>query len=266
MHPDDELFILKVKELKKYYGSIKAVDGITFHVNHGEIYGLLGPNGAGKTTTIKSILGLVDIQGGKISVFNLDPTLNPVEVKAMVGYVSEEPHLYKSMSPEELFNFVASIRKVNEIEVSTRIQELIESFGLLKYYKKPIITLSKGNQQKVQLISALLHDPEFLILDEPLAGLDAKTSRIVRDLVKIKVENGGAVLLSTHVMEHASELCDRIGILNNGKMVAEGSLDELQEYARTAGDNLENIFLKLTDQDQDIKEKIDRLKKIYRQE
>ncbi|MBD3187550.1 ATP-binding cassette domain-containing protein [Candidatus Bathyarchaeota archaeon] len=255
--------ILDVVDLKKHFGEVKAVDGLTFSVKKGEIYGLLGPNGAGKTTTIKCIMGLLSLQEGSIRVLGLDPTVSPERVKGEIGYVSEEPMLYKSMTPEELFNFIASIRKLDAEGATSKAKSLVTSLDALQYYKSAIVTLSKGNKQKMQIISALIHDPPLLIMDEPLAGLDAKTSRIVKDILKIHVEEGGSILLSTHIMEQASELCDKIGIINKGKMVAEGTLNELQSYADAAGANLEDVYLKLTEQDKDVKSVVDSLRASY---
>ncbi len=254
---------LVVNDLKKYFGNVKAVDGISFHIKKGEVYGLLGPNGAGKTTTIKCILGLVSILDGSIQVLGFDPATAPHEVKERIGYVSEESLLYKSMSPQELFDFIASIRKIPGERATARARELLESLDAVQYYKTAIATLSKGNTQKMQLIAALIHDPPLLVLDEPLSGLDAKSSRIVKDVIQLHVENGGSVLLSTHVMEQASALCTRIGIINKGKLVAEGTLDELRSFANDAGASLEEVFLKLTEQDQAVKDVVEKLRNAY---
>ncbi|MFX0101201.1 MAG: ABC transporter ATP-binding protein [Candidatus Hodarchaeota archaeon] len=257
-----EEIILDVQNLKKYFGDVHAVDDLTFQVKKGEIFGLLGPNGAGKTTTIKSIMGLLNLEGGKISVLGKDPLKEPEAVKAEIGYVSEEVLLYKSMSPKELFNFIASIRKLEQEPVTKRVKQLLESLDALQYYNSAIVTLSRGNQQKIQIIAALLHEPDLLILDEPLSGLDAKTSRIMKDLLQIHADRGGAVLLSTHIMEQASELCDRIGIINKGKLVIEGTLEELRSAANAAGASLEDIFLKFTEQDESVKEIVEKLKEV----
>ncbi|MCP4760460.1 MAG: ABC transporter ATP-binding protein, partial [archaeon] len=220
--------ILSINNLKKYFKEVKAVDGLSFELRPGEIYGLLGPNGAGKTTTIKNILGLLEPDVGNIKVLGMDPLENNEEIKTLIGYISEEPLVYKSLSPREMFDFISSIRNLDTIETTKIITDLLDSLEATKYYDSPIVTLSKGNKQKMQIISGLIHDPELLIMDEPLAGLDAKSSRVVKDILRIHASNGGAVLLSTHQMDTAENLCDRIGIINNGKMVAEGNLAELR--------------------------------------
>ncbi|MHA1681359.1 MAG: ABC transporter ATP-binding protein [Promethearchaeota archaeon] len=265
MAQEIENVVLSVKDLSKYYGDVKAVDRLNFTVRKGEVYGLLGPNGAGKTTTIKCILGMLNLHGGYVSVLGMDPVSVPEKVKEKIGYVSEEPLLYKSMTPRELFNFIASIRRLDPRVATERAVQLMESLDAIAYYKTPVVTLSKGNQQKIQVIAAFLHDPPLLIMDEPLAGLDAKTSRIVKDIIKLHVESGGSVLLSTHIMEQASILCDRIGIINHGRMVAEGTLDELRGFANSAGANLEDVYLKLTDQDENISKTVEKLRDSYRE-
>ncbi|NIP35956.1 MAG: ATP-binding cassette domain-containing protein, partial [Thermoplasmata archaeon] len=169
--------VLFVDGLYKHFDKVKAVDGLTFGVRPGEIYGLLGPNGAGKTTTIKCVLGLLEMQAGSIYVLGDDPIESPEKVKTNIGYVAEEPLLYGSLTPREMLNFIASVRGLDE-EVSTeRARRLITSLDATKYYDSLMETLSRGNKQKVQLIAALLHDPRLLILDEPLSGLDAKSSK-----------------------------------------------------------------------------------------
>jgi ABC-2 type transport system ATP-binding protein len=241
--------ILTVRELKKYFGTIKAVDGLSFTIFDGEIYGLLGPNGAGKTTTIKSILGMHDLQEGNITVLGFDPIITPEEVKKNIGYVAEEPILYESMSVKELFNFIASIRRLDPERVTTVAKEYLVSLNALKYYDTFIGGLSRGNKQKIQVIAALLHEPKVLILDEPLSGLDARSARVLKEIFQIHVEKGGSIILSTHIMEQAQTLCNRIGIINEGKMVAEGTFEELQELAKTTvATSLEDIFLHLTGQ------------------
>nr|MDO8115040.1 ABC transporter ATP-binding protein [Candidatus Sigynarchaeota archaeon] len=252
--------VLSIRDLKKNYGDIHAVDGLNLDVKKGEIYGLLGPNGAGKSTTMKCILGLLDIHQGSISVLGKDPVKEPEAVRAVIGYVPEEPLIYKSLTPAELFDFIASIRQIDPVTATRRVQELMISLDAVQYYHSAIITLSRGNQQKIQIIAALMHEPGLLVLDEPMANLDAKSCRIVKELLQMHIEHGGSVLLSTHVMEQASELCTRIGIIHKGKIVAEGTLDELRGIAHQAGANLASIFLKFTEQDKAVKQIVEHLR------
>ena len=255
--------MISVSELKKFFGDVKAVNGISFDVKKGEVFGLLGPNGAGKTTTIKLLLGLLEPNQGKISIMGLNPETEEVQIKQRVGYVSEEPLIFKSLTPKDLFNFIASIRKLNAEETSERAQEYMESLGALEYYEQLVATLSHGNKQKIQIISSILHDPDLLILDEPLSGLDAKSVKVVKEIIDIHIENGGAVLFSTHIMEIAEDLCDRIAIMNRGKIVGIGSMDELRQQADRVGANLEDVFLRLTEQDVSVNEIVKKLRKSF---
>jgi len=259
----NDSIMISVKDLKKFFGDVKAVNGISFDVKKGEVFGLLGPNGAGKTTTIKLLLGLLEPNEGTIKIMDLNPEIDEVQIKSRVGYVSEEPLIFKSLTPKDLFNFIASIRKLNAEETSERAQEYMESLGALEYYEQLVATLSHGNKQKIQIISSILHDPDLLILDEPLSGLDAKSVKVVKEIIDIHIENGGAVLFSTHIMEIAEDLCDRIAILNRGKIVGIGTMDELRQQADHVGANLEDVFLRLTEQDVSVNEIVKKLRKSF---
>jgi ABC-2 type transport system ATP-binding protein len=256
--------IIKVKELKKFFGSVKAVNGISFEVRQGEVFGLLGPNGAGKTTTIKLLLGLLEPNEGEMSVFGLNPERNEVEIKRRIGYVSEEPLIFKSLTPKDLFNFVASIRGLDEIITTRRAKEYLESLEATEYYDQLIATLSHGNKQKLQIIAAILHEPDLLILDEPIAGLDAKSVRVVKSILELHTQRGGTVLFSTHIMEIAQELCDRIGIISKGKIVGIGTIEELRKQADKLGASLEDVFLRLTEQDTSVNEIVNKLRASFK--
>ena len=247
--------LIEAFELTKQFGSVQALTGLTFRVMPGEIYGLLGPNGAGKTTTIKVITGLIDATSGSVTVDGFDPTKNPIEVKSRIGYVAEKPILYDSLSPRDFLEFVASIRKIEETNASRIVTQLADAFGMEKYFDAPIATLSMGMKQKVALIASLVHQPPVLLLDEPLSGLDAKSSRIVKDLLLLHTQKGGAVLFSTHIMEVAEHLCTRIGIIYQGKIVAEGTLDQLKNKTGNKNETLEDLFLKLTNEETEVADK-----------
>jgi len=255
--------MISVSELKKFFGDVKAVNGISFEVKKGEVFGLLGPNGAGKTTTIKLLLGLLEPNQGDINIMGVNPETEEVQIKSRIGYVSEEPLIFKSLTPKDLFNFIASIRSLDGDETSKRAQEYLESLGALEYYEQLVATLSHGNKQKIQIISAILHDPDLLIMDEPLAGLDAKSVKVVKEILDIHVENGGSVLFSTHIMEIAEDLCDRIAIMNRGKLVGIGTMEELRQQADRLGANLEDVFLQLTEQDVSVNEIVAKLRKSF---
>ena len=256
--------IIIVKSLKKFFGEVKAVNGISFEVHKGEIFGLLGPNGAGKTTTIKLLLGLLEPNEGEMSVFGLNPERNEVAIKRRIGYVSEEPLIFKSLTPKDLFNFVASIRGLDANKTTNLAKEYLENLDAIEYYDQLIATLSHGNKQKLQIIAAILHEPDLLILDEPIAGLDAKSVRVVKSIIELHTQRGGTVLFSTHIMEIAQELCDRIGIINKGKIVGIGTIEELRQQADKVGASLEDVFLRLTEQDTSVNEIIKKLRASFK--
>ena len=237
---------------EKAFGEVRAVDGLSFMVKPGEIFGLLGPNGAGKTTTVKLILGLLELDAGEISAFDLNPSKDELAIKQDIGYVSEEPLIYKSMSAKELFDFTSSIRGLDAKDTTTKLQQYLKSLEAEQYYEKLIATLSRGNKQKMQIIAALLHEPKLLIMDEPLTGLDAKSAKVVKEILELHAEKGGSVIFSTHILEVAEDVCDRICIINKGKAVATGTMEELSKLADKAGADLEEIFLKLTEQDESV--------------
>ncbi|MEE9379396.1 MAG: ABC transporter ATP-binding protein [Candidatus Lokiarchaeia archaeon] len=256
--------IINVKGLKKFFGEVKAVNGISFSVQQGEVFGLLGPNGAGKTTTIKLLLGLLEPNEGEMRVFGLNPERDEVEIKRRIGYVSEEPLIFKSLTPKDLFNFIASIRRLDEEKTTALAKEYLESLDADEYYDQLIATLSHGNKQKLQIIAAILHDPDLLILDEPIAGLDAKSVRVVKSILELHTQRGGSVLFSTHIMEIAQDLCDRIGIINKGKMVGIGTMEELRQQSNKVGASLEDVFLRLTEQDTSVNEIVKKLRESFK--
>ncbi len=237
--------MLSVDNIYVKYGSFTAVKGISFEVQNGEIFGILGPNGAGKSSTLKAIMGLVDYSG-KIRLEGKEIDIN---AKNQIGYVPEEFMLIESLSPMEFFEYIASIRGFRDED---RFARLIYGFGIENHVTKPIAALSMGTKQKVQLVAALMHEPKLLIMDEPLNGLDAKSTRLLKELLKVHVEKGGSVLFSTHIMDIAEKLCDRIAVINNGTLVAIGTVQELRSMAHEEG-TLEDIFLKLTGEDEDIR-------------
>ncbi|MGY5876886.1 MAG: ABC transporter ATP-binding protein [Candidatus Thorarchaeota archaeon] len=251
---------VEIRSLVKSYGDLVAVNDLSFDVREGEIYGLLGPNGAGKTTTLKVLMGLLDPDSGTSTVFGVDSISSPVEVKKRVGYVPEEISLYESLTARELIDFVASIRELEPLVALSRATEMSKALDFTQHYDKTVVTLSQGNKQKVMLIVSMIHAPDLLILDEPFSGLDVRTARIMKNVVKLHAESGGAVLLSTHIMEMAQGLCDRVGIIDDGVMVAEGTLDELRSQAEVEGATLENLFLKLTGEEDEVREGVDTLR------
>ena len=241
--------LVEVSGVSVRFGSFLALDNLSLQVMPGEVFGLLGPNGAGKTTTIKVLMGLVAASLGNVKVCGFDPLLEPVAVKSRIGYVAENSIVYESLSPRDFFEFVVSMRKIDSVSANRVVSRLADVFDLAQYFDSPIATLSMGLKQKVALIAAFIHQPPVLLLDEPLNGLDAKSSRVVKDLMSLHVQRGGAVLFSTHIMEIAEQLCTRIGIIDHGKVVAIGTLDQLRSKIDGVGSSLEDVFLKLTNED-----------------
>ena len=254
------LTAVNIKNLVKTFGSLRAVDGLSFEVREGEIYGLLGPNGAGKTTTIRIMMGLLNPDSGSVDVYGHNPVEESYEVKKKVGYVPETQLLYDSLTPQELFEFVASVRGLPFIKTSARVNKLVRALDFSKYYSQMILTLSAGSRQKAMLIIAMLHAPRLLILDEPFSGLDVRSTRIMKSVLQQHSQDGGSVLFSTHVMEVAEDLCDRVGIIDEGKLVAEGALDELKLQASQEKASLEQVFLRLTHQEDEVKEGVEVLR------
>lgn len=228
--------------LVKRYGDAVALDRVSFRVDGGEVVGLLGPNGSGKSTTMKILLGFLRPDAGYALVDGINPVEDPVEVRRRVGYVPENTALYESLTPREYLEFVARVRGLTREEYEDRILRFVKAFEMGEYMDVLITALSKGNKQKVALISALLHEPDVLILDEPLMGLDAKSARILKEYLRMRVSRGVAVLLSTHIMEIAEKICDRIVLLHRGRVVASGPVEEV----KSGLESLEDLFFKVT--------------------
>ncbi|RLI30709.1 ABC transporter ATP-binding protein [Candidatus Bathyarchaeota archaeon] len=258
--------VIKVQNLVKVYNGFKALNGVSFEVRKGEIYGLLGPNGAGKTTTLRIILGLLEPTEGLVKVFNFSPLKDPVKVKSLVGYVPEDVLLLETLTPKEFFEFVASIRRLNLDIANKRLNQLASAFEIKDYFNVPIASLSSGTKQKIAVISALLHDPPLLIFDEPMIGLDAKSSRILKDLMRMHVERGGTILFSTHILEVAEKLCTRIGIISKGRVIAEGTVEELRKLIHETDASLEEILLRVIEEDKLVAETVKTLREAFREQ
>jgi len=237
--------MIEVENLVRKFGSSMAVDGISFRVEDGEIYGLLGPNGSGKSTTMKILAGILQPSSGKVVVGGIDVSHDPLRVKEITGYVPETPALYESLTPVEFFNFVGSVRRIPEERLQERVETLVRAFGIEGYLGEMIGSLSFGTRQKVSLIAAMLHDPEVLILDEAMNGLDPKSARILREILLQFRGEGKSVVFSTHVLALAETICDRVGVIYNGRIIAEGTVEQLKELAHE--ESLEDVFLKLTE-------------------
>lgn len=237
---------LKVTGLAKSFGGKRAVDGIDFEVRGGELYALLGPNGAGKTTTLRMIAGLLNADAGDVQVFGVDARRDPLGAKRMIAWLPDEPLLYDKLTAWEYLEFVAGLWNVDPAEARKRAENLLRLLGLWDNRNDRCETFSRGMKQKAVLAGALIHEPRLLMLDEPLTGLDAAASRLVKDLIRERVAAGAAVILTTHILEVAERMADRIGIIKDGKLLTEGSLDELRSHAGAQGQSLEDVFLSLT--------------------
>ncbi len=240
--------LLRLEGVSKTYrgGARPAVDDLDLAVRAGEIFGFLGPNGAGKTTTIKLVVGLLKPDRGTIVVNGHDVVVDPVSAKADIGYVPDNPDLYDRLTGLEYLNLVADVFGVSRAERKRRIGELLDMFELASAAADIVQSYSHGMKQKLALTAALLHDPPVFILDEPIVGLDPRSSRLFKDLMRSHCDKGHLVFFSTHILEVAERLCDRVGIINKGRLIACGTVEELRERRKQADESLEDIFLELT--------------------
>jgi ABC-2 type transport system ATP-binding protein len=237
--------LIETSHLVKHYGDKAAVDDVSFQVYGGEIFGFLGPNGAGKTTTLKMIVGLLHPTSGTVKVSGYDVVGQPLQAKAACGYVPDEPNLYAKLTGRELLRFVGDLYGLDPASSARRSEELLRLFSLVEAADDTTDSYSHGMKQKTSLAAALVHDPKVLILDEPTVGLDPKSARLIKDILRQMAERGAAVMLSTHILEIAQNMCDRIGIINRGKLIAAGTMDELRQLGQGES-SLEDIFLSLT--------------------
>ena len=237
--------LIETSHLVKRYGDKIAVHDVSLEVHGGEIFGFLGPNGAGKTTTIKTIVGLLQPTSGTVKVAGYDVQAQPLPAKAACGYVPDEPNLYAKLSARELLRFVGDLYEMERPQVERRIDELLRLFDLTEAGDDLIDSYSHGMRQKTAIAAALMHDPKVLVLDEPTVGLDPKSARLIKDILRQLADRGAAVFLSTHILEIAEHMCDRIGIINKGALIAVGTMSELRALGQ-GETSLEDIFLTLT--------------------
>ncbi len=237
---------LKLRGVRKSFGSAVAVDGMELTLHSGELYALLGPNGAGKTTTLRMIAGLAEADAGSISIFGVDAIARPLEARRITAWLPDEPMLYDKLTPFEYLEFVAGLWGVEPDEAEKRAAELLDVLELRSHSHKTCGGFSRGMKQKVALAGALIHDPRLIMLDEPLTGIDAAIARQVKDLLMARVKAGATIVLTTHILEVAERLADRIGIVDRGRLVAEGTFSELKAAAGQHNSTLEDVFLSLT--------------------
>jgi ABC-2 type transport system ATP-binding protein len=238
--------MLRLEGVVKRYGGFTAVAGLDLSVRRGEIFGFLGPNGAGKTTTIRMVAGVLQPTSGRILVGGNDLSKEAEIAKQRIGYIPDRPFLYEKLSGGEFLRFVAGLWGKDGQATEDRANRLLELFNLRDWKDALIESYSHGMRQKILISSALVHQPELIVVDEPMVGLDPRSARILKDLLRSFVDSGGTVFLTTHTLEVAEAVCDRIGIMSGGKIVALGTMDDLRAQAHAGGAHLEEIFLKVT--------------------
>ena len=237
---------IETDALTKRFGSVEAVAGIHLRVRRGEVFGFLGPNGAGKSTTIRMLVGLIRPTSGRARVAGYDVVETPVEVKRRIGYLSENPYAYEKLTGREFLSFIGDLYGTDTTVAAERAARLFDLLELEDKQDELVEGYSRGMRQKLGLAAALLHEPEVLFLDEPTSGLDPRSARVVKDLLRELARRGRTIFFSTHVLEIAQNMCDRVGIIDRGRLVAVGTLDELRAAEGTTDASLEDIFLELT--------------------
>lgn len=238
------IIMLKIENLTKNYGEKKAVDNLSLHIGKGEIYGFIGHNGAGKTTTLKSCCGILNFDEGNIYINGISIKDRPVECKSRLAYIPDNPDLYTFMTGIQYLDFIGDIFRVESNKRNTLIRKYTDMFEITSDLAQPIKSYSHGMRQKIAIISALIHEPELIIMDEPFVGLDPKATHLLKNIMRDICNNGGAIFFSTHVLEVAERLCDKIAIINKGRLLVSGTVDDVK------GDSsLEDVFLELGDHD-----------------
>lgn len=234
--------MLKIENLTKVYGDKKAVDDLSLHIAHGEIYGFIGHNGAGKTTTLKSVAGILQFDAGEIYINGKSVKEQPLECKKEIAYIPDNPDLYDFMSGIKYLNFIADIFGVSAEDRAARIKKYADTFELTDSLAEPIAAYSHGMKQKLAIIAAWLHTPRLIIMDEPFVGLDPKAAHILKEMMREECDNGGAIFFSTHVLEVAEKLCDKVAIIKAGRLIRSGTMEEVK-----GDESLEQVFLELED-------------------
>ena len=235
--------MLKIDHLTKTYGEKKAVDDLSLHIQPGELYGFIGHNGAGKTTTLKSVVGILQFDSGEITIDGVSVKADPITCKKNIAYIPDNPDLYDFMTGMQCLNFVCDIFGVAADVRQERIQALAEGFELTADLAQPISSYSHGMKQKLAIISAWLHQPKLIIMDEPFVGLDPKASHTLKGMMREVCDQGGAIFFSTHVLEVAEKLCDKVAIIKGGRLIRAGTMEEVK-----GDDSLEEVFLELEEE------------------
>ena len=245
--------MLTINNLNKSFGSKKAVDNVTIHIAPGEVYGFIGHNGAGKTTTLKSVVGILQFDEGEILIDGMSIKDKPIECKKEIAYIPDNPDLYDFMTGIKYLNFIADVYGVSEKDRYERIHKYADMFELTSDLAQPIAAYSHGMKQKLAIISAWIHNPKLIIMDEPFVGLDPKAAHILKGMMREMCDDGGAIFFSTHVLEVAEKLCDKIAIIKSGKIIKCGTMDEVKGEEASATLCAEEVFLELVDVDKEVK-------------
>jgi ABC-2 type transport system ATP-binding protein len=238
--------MIRLTNLTKRYGKFTAVDGINLEIPRGELFGFLGPNGAGKTTTMRMIAGILRPTSGTIEIAGDDVARDPIRAKSRLGFIPDRPFVYDKLTGAEFLRFVAALYGQEGEVIERRMEELLDLFELMPWKDELVESYSHGMRQKLIISSALLHRPEVIVVDEPMVGLDPKGQKFLKELFRAFVERGGTVLMSTHTLDMVEEMCDRIGIIAGGRILACGSMAEVRQQTAAGDSRLEELFLKLT--------------------
>lgn len=238
--------MIRLENLTKHYGRLAAVDSLNLEVQRGEIFGFLGPNGAGKTTTIRVMMGILRATSGRVTLGGYDVEQEPEKAKAITGFIPDRPFIYEKLSGREFLKFVGSLHRVDAALLQRRIPELLEHFELSDWKDELVESYSHGMKQRLVLCASLIHQPKILIVDEPMVGIDPRGTRMLKDLFLSLAKKGTTLFLSTHSISIAEEICQRIGIIHKGKLIASGTMADLYRLAKVKEGRLESVFLDLT--------------------
>ncbi|HNV70888.1 MAG TPA: ABC transporter ATP-binding protein [Candidatus Ozemobacteraceae bacterium] len=242
---------LILDQIWKKYGQFEAVKGVSLEIPRGELFGFLGPNGAGKTTLIRIINGILQPTSGRVVICGHDLDQQPEEAKRSIGYIPDRPYLYEKLTPLEYFEFIAGLYSIPAEQYLRRGEEMLNRFSMWEWRNELIESFSHGMKQKIAMTASILHDPDLLVVDEPMVGLDPRSVRLVKDFFLEMVKTGKTIFLTTHTLSVAESLCHRIGIINRGQVVAMGSMDDLRGLSKGSNVDLESVFLKLTEEESD---------------
>ncbi len=247
--PDSEAPVLELRGLSKAFGSFLALDAVDLRVERGEVFGFLGPNGAGKTTTLRLVTGLARPTGGSAWVCGFDVQQQPEEAKRRVGFISDRPFLYEKLTGMEFLRFVGGVWGMSKAEIRRQSERWLEVFCLQGWAGEPLESYSHGMRQRILFCSALIHEPELLIMDEPMVGLDPRGARTLKQVIRQLADEGTTVILSTHTLDVVDQVCDSVAIIDRGKIVTSGKLDEVRRLHDAKDARLEELFLRLTEED-----------------